>query len=472
MAASISPEKEIQSLIDLVSNTIEAHTTALFMAPAPGEPLSLLAYQSLSRNINLDVKISPGEGLIGWVYKNKKPVNVDQFDQDTRRLFLYNVDESIKSFMAVPLPNTNGVLTVDSKQRYVFTEKSQKILHQFGQALEMTLERVQQTAQGLRRAGAISFLSELDKVLARREQAEQTFRRALALIRIYVGAGACFLAIVLPGDRDHYMLLAYDAEGELRLEADSLPLDSGLAGWIMREKQPLVLEKARLGTEKSYVFHPQEPLSNYVSFAGFPVKWGRRLHGALCLADRTRLNIDEIKAKGLDLAVNRVAASLEMEFLSKRISELGRLDPQVGLPHRTYFTERLERMMKLASVKNTGVNLFLVKVTNLDALALESGQTAAQEILRTLARQLLVQADKTAELGHLSYGTIGVAALGSFEVETQKSYQEMTRTLSERLIESGEGRFQIQTAAVLVQYPVHGQRAESLIDHGLKKLNK
>jgi len=142
------PDKEIQGLIDLISNTADAFTTALFLAPKPDEPLRLWAYQSLSQKIKKDVSIGPGEGLVGWAYKNMKPVNVSQFDQDTRRLLFYQTDESIKSFMAVPLPEVNGILTVDSKQQYVFTEKSLKILNQFGDILKLSLGRSQPGRRG------------------------------------------------------------------------------------------------------------------------------------------------------------------------------------------------------------------------------------------------------------------------------------------------------------------------------------
>ena len=151
--------KELQSLVDLVSNTTDAYTTVLFLAPEPGQALAIAAYQSLSQNIDTQVLIGPGEGLIGWVYKNNKPVNVDKFDRDTRRLLFYKEDESIKSFMAVPLPGIPGVLAVDSKQRYVFTEKNQKILNQFGETIELVIKRGEQADRVIGLDEAMDFVA-------------------------------------------------------------------------------------------------------------------------------------------------------------------------------------------------------------------------------------------------------------------------------------------------------------------------
>ena len=472
MAGSLTPDKEIQSLIDLVSNTTEAYTAALFLAPAEGEPMSLYAYQSLSRNIDLGVRIGPGEGLIGWVYKNGKPVNIDQFDQDTRRLLIYRTDESIKSFMAVPLPEVHGVLAVDSKQRYVFTDKSQKILHQFGQTIVQVLSRLDQAGLGMRRAGVLAFLGEFEQILGRGLLSAQDWDQAMALLRVYSGSEACFLTSVFPGDPGRYFITAHDAGWDLSLKNEALSIEKGLAGWVMREKKPLILEKARLGTEKSYVFYPEEPLKDFSAFAGLPAVWGGRLRGGLFFVGPEPLNLDEIKSQGLRMAANRLASRLEIEFLGRRIAELGRLDPQVGLPHRAYFTERLDRMLKMASLARGGLILMLMKIRDLDELARQAGQDAAQEVLKTTTRRLLALAGPEAELGHLSYGLFAVTLDGQSEAELSKIVKDLAGELADLPLESVEGRARLELQTAQVKYPVQGRRAEDLIYLGLSGLEQ
>lgn len=462
-----SADTDIQSLIDLISNTTDAYTTALFTAPAPGEPLALLAYQSLSRNIDLQVRIAAGEGLIGWAYKNEKPVTVDNFDHDTRRLFLYRADESIKSFMAVPLPKVPGVLAVDSKQRYVFTDKSQKILHQFADTVAMTIGRLKTAQLGMRRAGVLSFLKDLDQILLQQQPYDRTFAEATALVRAFAAADACFLTVVVPGDRDHFLVTAQASERDFQISKGLLPIQSGLAGWVIREKKALVLDKARLGTEKSYIFHPDEPLKNFSAFAGYPVMGGWRQHGALILSAESPLNLDEIKTAGLEMAASRLAAALETEFMIQRVAELNRLDPQVGLPHRTYFSVRLARLINGAVGKGTGVFLILLNISDSAAVALADGQGSSQDLLKQAARYCLSQVKPDTELGHLNYGIIAVAMAGRTQAEAQRIKDELVESLSDHLSQDFEGKVRIKIDAVMLEYPVHAKRAEDLIYQGL-----
>ena len=71
----------------------------------------------------------------------------------------------------------------------------------------------------------------------------------------------------------------------------------------------------------------------------------------------------------------------------------------------------------MASVKDSGLTLVLLKLANIDEVALEAGQEAAPEVLKAAAQYLLANTHQENELGHLSYGIIGLAASGGTGVE-------------------------------------------------------
>lgn len=470
MGSPLQPDMAIQGLIDLVSNTTDAHATVLFLSPAPGEPLRVAAYQSLSRNIDLDVRIGPGEGLIGYVHKNNEAINVDQFDLDTRRLLFYRVDESIKSFMAVPLPKARGVLAVDSKQRYLFTEKGQKILHQYARAVETALENLDQAREARAWSDAAAMLRRLEGPLSQRPPAGPDFQTALMEIGAFLGTDLVMLAAVLPSDPGRYFLADYRSVSNIRLQTGPWPLERGLAGWVIREKKPLVLDKAHFGTGKSYILYPEEPLADLSGFSGYPLIWGGRLRGALLLAGGRGFGQDRSSVQVQEMAAVQLAAALEMDFLGRRVTELSRLDPQVGLPHRAYFVERLDRMIKRPGMVSAGLTLMLIRVERLDHLAREAGQAAAQEILRSVTRMLFNHASGQVELGHLSFGLFGVVLDGEAALKVKTIKDGLTEKLADHPLESVSGNAQLGIRTAVVKFPGQGRRAEELIYVGLTDL--
>ncbi|MBW2091764.1 MAG: GAF domain-containing protein [Deltaproteobacteria bacterium] len=456
-----------QSLVELISNTTEAYTSALFLAPKQGEPLRLAAYHSLSQNINPDITIGPGEGLVGWVFKNNKAVNITKFTQDTRRLLFYRTDESIKSFMAVPLPAVNGVLAVDSKQRYVFTEKSQKILYQFGQLIQITLKRLRSINEGRYRKEAMQFLSDLEGTLYERNQSGHYLKTAAALLRQFVGADACFLAGVLPEDKNHYQLVAFDAHRPYNLGKTYFPVNQGLMGWVMKEKKTLNLGRIPLGADKSYILYSGEPFKDFTVFAGLPLIWGRRLQGAVCLSARESMKIDAAKAQTLEMAADRLAASLEMELLMRRISDISGLDSQTGLPHRSEFCRRVTQMLETSS---KSFSLITINLSNIETIALKFGQETAREALKKTAQHLLEETEEDVELGHLAYGTFGVALQNRSETEVNLMKRKLEGTLEGAAIPAAGGGTKLQIKTVMFAYPLPTQRAEDIIYQGLTSI--
>ncbi len=142
-------KKRINSFIELISNIMEAYTVILFLADEEDESvLNLSSFCSLSRSLNKKCTIVRGEGIVGWVHKEKKPVLASHFDKrDATTLKFYEKDENIKSLLAIPLPEKYGVLYVDSKKSYIFTEEKEKILTQMSHVLVSVLKSEKEIAE-------------------------------------------------------------------------------------------------------------------------------------------------------------------------------------------------------------------------------------------------------------------------------------------------------------------------------------
>ena len=83
----------------------------------------------------------PVDGTLpGWVLKHREPLIIGNFDKDEETLGYYGKKEEIKSFMAYPL-EMPGVIAVDSKKKWVFTEKEKKVLAHFVSVMEKEVER-------------------------------------------------------------------------------------------------------------------------------------------------------------------------------------------------------------------------------------------------------------------------------------------------------------------------------------------
>ena len=110
---------------------MEGYTVALFLNKDEDKKnIYLYFYDSFSKEINNDCLLIDGEGLIGWVYRQQKTLIANNYERKTSTLKIYKKDENIKSLIVTPLPEKKGILYVDSKKSYSFTENKEKIFKQ------------------------------------------------------------------------------------------------------------------------------------------------------------------------------------------------------------------------------------------------------------------------------------------------------------------------------------------------------
>ncbi len=269
----------LQSTVELLSNVTEAFTAALFLFGNDKNELRIAAFHTLSKKLDEDVVIHPGGGIIGWVAKNGQAVNIPNFDRRINSLGIYDDEEEIKSFLAVPV-GQEGVLSVDSKQTYLFTDKDQKILEGFAHLFQNLVKAERLKNREKSYAKMLSLLHVVDQTCGRAEDLECFCSDVLEVVREFTGTELGFFASL---DRSSKRYRVEKAVGlsDPNFEGTSYPATSGLAGWIYRERQPLILRRIRDKEKRSYVFSTKDPIKKFQSFIGWPLEAGNKRIGIM-----------------------------------------------------------------------------------------------------------------------------------------------------------------------------------------------
>lgn len=239
----------LDAFVRMVANVFDAHTAALFVQTVPGESLSLVAWESLSPHILPQCSIQIGHGLIGWVAREGKDLHVTRFDRDTTTLGLYEKDVEIKAFLASPLPGSNGVLMVDSKNRYAFPDKKQRILKDCAQVAFALW-----AASKCRRE--LDFYRRWQDLFA---GPSRDLKGLLAGLRDILGLGSALVAYRKNGQKTFCIKASMGLSESAGLKRRRFSVDKGLVSWVFRHKNHLVLSRFAENRQKSYLLWPGEP---------------------------------------------------------------------------------------------------------------------------------------------------------------------------------------------------------------------
>ncbi len=156
--------EEFQEIVELASNTLEAFTTAFFLVR--GNKLALVAHHSLSSHMTSPLFLNLEEGGVLALALEKGAFIANHMDREAYEIPYYNREEEIKAFMAVQVSSGRGLLCVDTKRRYSFTDKHQKLLQQLSLLTGQLLERARSLRPKLVDSGKYLLLREMLQLLA------------------------------------------------------------------------------------------------------------------------------------------------------------------------------------------------------------------------------------------------------------------------------------------------------------------
>jgi signal transduction protein with GAF and PtsI domain len=306
--------------LGIICSVFDAYSAVLFLPETEGE-CRLASCFSLGDHILPPEEADPGKGLVGWIARNRQPLLVPNFDQSKNRLGYYQQDEekNIKAFMGCPVPG-GGVLCVDSKTKYYFSDKDHKILQLFAELVGQQQRNGMDAPVGdiPRYFAQLGIIQELRFRYKRWPVFLEHFLRT---VREATGFDYCAFASC---DADSQ---SYTIEGEtapLMLDGQnpaSLPVNSGIVGWVFRNEQPVFSEAAG-DAPSTAPFGKVGDISNFQTIMCLPVVISQSTRGVLCLAHTTALSMPEIMRSFARQATDHLALFLENLYLKNRLRSL------------------------------------------------------------------------------------------------------------------------------------------------------
>lgn len=322
--APLDKPNYLDQILSIVCNVFDAHSSVLFLQTGE-DRYRISSFFSLSDAIARDASITTGTGLAGWIIRNGKPLLINNFDRAKGYLGYYTTGEEneIRAFMGCPLDHGLGVLCLDSKRTYSFSDKDQKILHQFAKLVGALVAEFRRLAAGSaeqRFYHGLKLLSEL------RDKSSSWLAYLTNLLRILsevTGFSFCFLAV--RDERGRF----FSVEGsnrELIAGVDDLnlqfPVENGLVGWVFRNGAPIFAGKKELTAPSSSLLGPNVPLPAFASVACVPLIIYKRTRSVLVLASTSPQPIDKGMRDFLHLVVSNLTVFLENLYLRNRLTSL------------------------------------------------------------------------------------------------------------------------------------------------------
>jgi len=315
-----------ERLLAIVGNVFDAYSAVLFLPELGGEVCRVVASFSLGDALDREAAIAPGQGLVGWIMREGKPLCISNFDQRRGVLGYYRGGEEarIRAFMGYPVAATGGALCLDTRKTYAFGDKELKILSQFADLAGAHLTRSREMETSLKEHRFYQCLRQMASLRKANPKWSAFRSELLRLLAQATGYRYCLLSVRDESGRSYFLEGASENPfPDPRAAPQSFSVGQGLVGWVFKNQTPVTSGDAESGAAGLPLFGLDVPAGEYKSVVCLPVNFSRKTRGVLTLADERPLPVtEELKAFGAMVAEN-LALFLENLYLKTRL-EAGR----------------------------------------------------------------------------------------------------------------------------------------------------
>jgi signal transduction histidine kinase/putative methionine-R-sulfoxide reductase with GAF domain len=261
VSRALSEMGDLDALLALImakiTELMEADRSTLYLMTEDGRQLWSKVAQGSER---IEIRLNVGDGIAGWVAQTREIVNIPDAYADAR--FQRSVDTKsgyrTRSILSVPMLGTPGgmvgVVQVLNKHDGPFTHADEELLVALASQAAIVIENARlyhslvEQNQELsrarrdleRRTRELNALYEVEKELSAALDLDDLLSRILAQAINVLGGGAGSIALV-------------DADGSLRFRTvqgpaaprlieRTVPHGTGLLGWSIKHRQPLVID--------------------------------------------------------------------------------------------------------------------------------------------------------------------------------------------------------------------------------------
>jgi GGDEF domain-containing protein len=370
-------------LIELIGNVADAHTVALFTMDPGDKVLAMREHFSLSRNLDRGAKIPIGKGPIGLTAQTRKSQLIENFDQNTRSLGIYKKNEELKNFISLPViyGNKVAVLVVDSKERYQFSIKLQKILAEFTQQIAWNLE--DQSSSDSEKPSSRPFLQEINSYCRFITESPDRSSVADRLTQIPSSLIPCTTVAIIGFEENQQEGRIIGHRGFAHdLSETKVVFGKGLVGSCAKNRSPLLMRIDE--SRKTVVFSQDEKSEGLQCVATIPIQLNDTLYGVFMLGSSEPDGITHADLDKLALVVSAAAAALYCTDTKARWAYDKNLDPVTGVPNHRFLAEYHLAVSEEVFKPNCSVFFLTFQVTNLAELYEEQGIERGDAFLKKM----------------------------------------------------------------------------------------
>lgn len=344
------------------------------------------------------------------------------------------------------------------------------------------------------REGEIALLLETGRLIVSELDLDKVFQAIAENARTLIQAETVLVPL-LTADRKAYTYRAGTGRNADEVVGETLPIDFGLCGWVLRNQRPWWQgAAAELSAEERNLWEHEAgtvilvPLVGRRSFLGGIAGIDKQGGGKFGERD---LNLLQLFAAQAAIAIENAQAmenveqaraeaerhQLELQRLNKRLNaanrqleQLSLYDTLTGLPNRTLFRDRSLHELEAAQAAHTPLSIMIIDLDKFQEINTSFGQETGDALLKAIAALLADQLGHGNTLSRISGDEFAALLCGADAAVAMAWVHGVNQRLAAGL-EVGGQRLHVSATFGIAVFPEHGGNLSVLMKNADLAMN-
>jgi len=449
---------------------IKPNTCILFTRDSAIQKMCFRDALSATEQLDRAAQIGEGEGLLGWVWREREALRLTTFHHPPENLVYYRKDEAVQSLLAVPVirngsGTVEGILVVDSLQEGYFTTEDERLVWLAARQVIKELETAEQRRREINEARVSHALYKASEALNSSIDLDEVLDATMTCIAKIVDADLAALALFdhEAGVSKVVRALGNEAPG---IKGKMFEPDESLVGWVTTPEQYLFYPDFSKRRIQKPVFGKNFPLIKGIgTFFCYPLVSGSEFLGSITIIFGEELGIGDYERNAVTTTARMAATSIANANLHHRVAQMATTDGLTRLFNHRYFQERLNERVEEARRHPTRHTLIMVDIDHFKKVNDTYGHPIGDEVLRAMAR-LLKESVRNIDLAARYGGEEFVLILVNTRLDGAVSLAERIRKQASKLkFEAEDQIFKVTVSMGVATFPDDARSKQALIEH-------
>jgi signal transduction protein with GAF and PtsI domain len=324
ISSSLELETVLKHIVEVVVEVTKADACLLYLISEKKDELILRASKNPHPRLIGRIAIGLGEGITGWVARERVPVVIPRnASDDSRFKFFHRLPEDrYQAFVSVPIMGKGeivGVINVQHKRSKRYSEEKLALLTTIANQVGGAIENARLYDEMRQKARRLETLSQVSETVASNRLLEEVLQLIVSMTAQLMSSKISSI-MLLDQDSEELRIAATQSLSEAYRRKPPLKIGQSMSGRAVREQRPVYIPDVT--DEGNYFYRDLAKQEGLHSLLTVPMLIKEKVIGVINVYTSMRYVFSEEEVKTLQVIANQAAVAIEHTRLMEKSFEM------------------------------------------------------------------------------------------------------------------------------------------------------